>query len=59
LSLCKEIALSKAKAITLLKFSQQQNGDRTFNSQNDRILNFEFMSGDRTLKSQSDCNFKV
>jgi hypothetical protein len=35
------IALSKAKAIAILKFNQQNNGDRTFNSQHDRIFKHE------------------
>jgi hypothetical protein len=30
------IALSKAKMIAVLKFHQQDEGDRTFKSQNDR-----------------------
>jgi hypothetical protein len=36
LSAVKVIALFKAKAITVLKFNQQDGGDRTFNHQKDR-----------------------
>ncbi|MFN7215748.1 hypothetical protein [Microcystis sp.] len=42
------IAFSTAKAIAILKFNQQDDGDRTFNSQNNR-----------NFKSYRDRGFKV
>jgi hypothetical protein len=42
------IALSKAKEIAVLKFRQQDDGDRTFTSQNNR-----------NFKSYRDRGFKV
>jgi hypothetical protein len=41
------IALSTVKAIGILKFNQQQKGERTFNNQGDRTFNSQ---NDRTLK---------
>jgi hypothetical protein len=38
LSITKVIALSTAKMIAILKFNQQDDGDRTFKSQHDRIF---------------------
>jgi hypothetical protein len=51
LNLITVIAFSKTKMIAVLKFNQQDNGNltfkspsnRTFTSQSDRVLNFEFM----------------